>query len=91
MAEPSNAVPQNAPVNADAEVANIQAQAVSGGAPDGTNRNTMVPNDMASLQRESPEMYKGILDGIAGTILGRLRAHQRKMKQLMRDGYKGER
>lgn len=88
MAEPTSSTPLNSPVNADAEVANLQAQAISGGTTSNLNRNAMIPNDMESLRKESPEMYRGILEGIAGTILSRMRAHDRRMKKLMREGYK---
>lgn len=83
-------VPANAPLNADAEVVSLQAQATASTAAKGTmNASTMVPNSMAALKREAPEMYRAVLEGIANTVLSRLRQHDRNMKRLIREGYKG--
>jgi len=91
MSTEVNPVNPNAPVNADAEVAAIQAQAVSTQPPGTVNAKTTISNNMAALQQNHPEMHKGILEGIANTILSHLRRHQRRMKKLMKEGYRGNR
>lgn len=77
------------PANADAELLAVQSKTSM--PPSGTlNASSTVPNNVAGLRKEAPEVYKAMLEGIAQSVLSKLRKHQKEMKKLIRKSLRGE-
>ena len=70
-----------APSSANPITAGAIAQSHSSGA----NSSTTV-NSIKELREKAPEVYQKMLEGIAMNICGKMKDHQDRLKQMMREG-----
>lgn len=88
MSNPTPAVTQAAQTAATAPSSanpTTAAAVASSNSPAGLTTSTTI-NSLADLKKKAPEVYDKMMQGIAMTICNEMKAHQERLKQLMRQG-----
>ena len=88
MTSPAHAVTPTPPAAAAAPSA---ANAITAGAVAQSNSNSAgvtsstTVNSIKELKEKAPEVYQKMMEGIAQNICGKMKDHQDRLKQMMRD------